>query len=325
MNKTDEKQNVAGTGGSSGSVAIVGAGLIGRGWAIVFARAGWQVKLHDLHVGALDVARGEIANQLQMLVSHGLCSQPDLIIQKIHFESDLAAALADVDYVQECGPEVLDTKQALFSELDRLSAPHAILASSTSGFMVSEFAAHLSGRHRALVVHPVNPPHLVPLVEISPAKWTDPGITQTAHQIMSAVKQTPITVQKEIPGFILNRLQGALLNEALRMVQGGYVTPEDVDKTVRDGLGLRWSFMGPFETIDLNAPAGLADYAQRYGKMYHVMAASQSTAPDWDKSSVAGVDAARREVLKRDDISQRQGWRDNRLAALVAHKSKQEN
>ena len=325
MNKTDKSQNQAEPGVSSDSVAIVGAGLIGRGWAIVFARAGWQVKLYDLDVGALDVAKKEIANQLQMLVSHGLGSSPDLIIQKIHFESDLATALTDVGYVQECGPEVLDVKQALFSELDRLSAPHAILASSTSGFMASEFAAHLDGRHRALVVHPVNPPHLVPLVEISPAKWTDPDITQTAHQIMSAVKQTPITVQKEIPGFILNRLQGALLNEALRLVQGGYVTPQDVDKTMRDGLGLRWSFMGPFETIDLNAPAGLADYAQRYGKMYHVMAASQSAPPDWDKSSVAGIDATRRKVLKRDDIGQRQDWRDNRLAALVAHKSKQEN
>jgi 3-hydroxyacyl-CoA dehydrogenase len=325
MTKTDKSQNISKPGVSSGSVAIVGAGLIGRGWAIVFARAGWQVKLYDLDVGALDVAKKEIANQLQMLVSHGLGSSPDLIIQKINFESDLATALTDVDYVQECGPEVLDVKQALFSELDRLSAPHVILASSTSGFMASEFAAHLSGRHRVLVVHPVNPPHLVPLVEISPAKWTDPNITQTAHQIMSAVKQTPITVQKEIPGFILNRLQGALLNEALRLVQGGYVTPDDVDKTMRDGLGLRWSFMGPFETIDLNAPAGLADYAQRYGRMYHVMAASQSTPPNWDKSSVAGIDATRRKTLKRDDIGQRQDWRDNRLAALVAHKSKQEN
>ena len=281
--------------------------------------------MYDIHAAALDVARQEIANQLQMLVSHGLCSQPDMISQNIHFEPDLAAALTDVIYVQECGPEALDTKQALFSELDRLSAPLAILASSSSGFMASEFAAHLDGRHRALVVHPVNPPHLVPLVEISPAEWTDPGVTQTVCQIMIAVKRTPITVQKEVPGFILNRLQGALLNEALRMVQGGYATPEDIDKVVRDGLGLRWSFMGPFETIDLNAPAGLADYAQRYGPMYHTMAGSQSTPPNWDPSSVASIDDARREALKRDDIIQRQNWRDKRLAALVAHKSNQEN
>ncbi len=313
------------TVGLNDAVAVIGAGLIGRGWAIVFARAGWQVKLYDVHATALDVARQEIQNQLKLLVAHDLCSESDAIVQNIHYETDLAAALTDVGYVQECGPEVLDKKQTLFSELDRLSASHAVLASSTSGFMTSEFAAHLSGRHRALVVHPVNPPHLVPLVEISPAKWTDPNIIETTHQIMRAVKQTPITVQKEVPGFILNRLQGALLNEALRMVQGGYATPDDVDKAVRDGLGLRWSFMGPFETIDLNAPDGLADYAKRYGPMYSAMSASQATKPDWSSSSIAGIDDARRQLLKHEDLSQRQKWRDDRLSALVAHKTKQEN
>lgn len=100
------------------------------------------------------------------------------------------------------------------------------------------------------------------------------------------------------------------------MVQGGYTTAEDVDKAVRNGLGLRWSFMGPFETIDLNAPTALAEYAERYGPMYHEMAASQATAPDWAPSSVTDIDAARRDVLKLDDISQRQHWRDDRLAAL---------
>ena len=325
MNEKTENQTTTADDTVTGSVAVIGAGLIGRGWAIVFARAGWQVNLYDLKAPALEVARQEIANQLQMLVSHDLCANPDDVIRNIQFEPDLATALTDVDYVQECGPEVLDAKQALFTELDQLSKPHVILASSTSGLMASEFAAHLAGRHRALVVHPVNPPHLVPLVEISPAPWTDPAVAQTAHKIMTAVKQTPITVQKEVPGFILNRLQGALLNEALRMVQGGYATAEDVDKTVRDGLGLRWSFMGPFETIDLNAPDGLADYARRYGSMYHTMAASQATPPDWGPPSITDVDNARRQVLKHQDISQRQDWRDKRLAALVAHKSKQEN
>ena len=201
MKKTTEHQKMVGAAGDS--VAIIGAGLIGRGWAIVFARAGWQVNLYDLHASALEVAQEEIANQLKMLVSYDLCSNPELIIRNIHFEQSLAKAVGKVDYVQECGPEVLEAKRALFSELDQLSLPHAILASSTSGYMASEFATHLDGRHRALVVHPVNPPHLVPLVEISPAEWTDPVVTQTAHQIMSAVKQSPITVQKEVPGFTL--------------------------------------------------------------------------------------------------------------------------
>lgn len=307
------------------SVAVIGAGLIGRGWAIVFARAGWQVNLYDLQAPALEVARREIANQLTMLVGHGLCSQPDSILQNIHFEPDLATALTEINYVQECGPEILEEKQALFSQLDELCAPEVILASSTSGFMTSEFASHLSARHRALVVHPVNPPHLVPLVEISPAPWTDPQVVQTTHQIMQAVNQTPITVQKEVPGFILNRLQGAVLNEALRLVNEGYATSDDVDKAVRDGLGLRWSFMGPFETIDLNAPAGLADYAQRYGPMYGAMSDAQSTPPDWSADAIAKIHDMRRELLDIEDLNQRQDWRDDRLASLIAHKSKQEN
>lgn len=300
--------------------AVIGAGLIGRGWAIVFARAGWQVKLYDINADALQMAQREVSTQLNLLSSNGLCDDTAAVQNNIHYIADLAAALDGADYVQECGPEVLDAKRELFDRLDQLSAPETILASSSSGLMTSEFAEKLQGRQRALVVHPVNPPHLVPLVELSPASWTDPAITQRAHDIMTAVGQSPIIVQKEIAGFILNRLQGALLNEALRMVQGGYATADDVDKTLRDGLGLRWSFMGPFETIDLNAPGGLGDYADRYGGMYQTMAASQATAPDWTTEGVAELVNARSKLLDRADIGKQQDWRDNRLAALIAHK-----
>lgn len=308
----------------AGRVAIAGAGLIGRSWAIVFARAGWQVRLQDVNSPQLDIARQSIPEQLKMLSEHGLVTDAQSAMDRIQYFTDLAIALREVDYVQECGPEVLTAKQALFSELDRLTPPEVILASSSSGLMASEFAAHLEGRHRALVVHPVNPPHLVPLVEVSPAEWTDARVTQRALDIMRSVRQTPVTVNKEISGFILNRLQGALLNEAVRLAQGGYASPEDIDKTIRDGLGLRWSFMGPFETIDLNAPEGLADYAQRYGGMYTEMAKSQAVVPDWNSSSIKSLEAARRDLLDKVDINQRQSWRDNRLAALIAHKLEQE-
>ena len=325
MNKADNGSKVSGHDTDHLTVAIIGAGLIGRGWAIVFARAGWPVKLYDLNVAALDAAREAIAVQLQMMASLDLCTGTDDILNRITYEAELETALHNVDYVQECGPEELEAKCSLFEELDRLSSSNTILASSTSGFMASEFSAHLNGRHRVLVAHPVNPPHLVPLVEISPSQWTEPAITQVVHDIMTAVKQTPITVQKEIPGFILNRLQGALLNEALRLAQGGYATAEDIDKTVRDGLGLRWSFMGPLETIDLNAPAGIADYAKRYGPMYREMADTQAVAPDWDEKAIAVLDESRREILDIDSINERQAWRDNRLAALIAHRSKHNN
>ena len=312
-------------GDSLNSVAIIGAGLIGRGWAIVFARTGWDVALFDIDADALTLAQREIIVQLDLLQNAGLCTDIDSVKAHIRYESVLADAVSNVSYVQECGPEILQSKRALFAELDQLAKPDTVLASSSSGLRTSEFAADLDGRHRAIVVHPVNPPHLVPLVEISPAIWTDPAITQRDIDVMHAVEQTPITVQKEIPGFILNRLQGALLNEALRMVQGGYATAEDVDKTVRDGLGLRWSFMGPFETIDLNAPGGVGDYAERYGQMYQTMAASQASAPDWTETPIADIVAARSRHLDRDKISQRQDWRDMRLAALAAHKKKQDN
>lgn len=325
MNEVNNDRKVTAHDTAQRTVAIIGAGLIGRGWTIVFARAGWQVKLYDVNVAALDVAREAIAVQLKMMATLELCADTDNILNKITYEADLEASLQSVDYVQECGPEELEAKCSLFTELDRISSSATILASSTSGFMPSEFTAHLQGRNRALVAHPVNPPHLVPLVEISPSAWTDPAITQKVHDIMTAVEQTPITVQKEIPGFILNRLQGALLNEALRLAQGGYATAEDIDKTVRDGLGLRWSFMGPLETIDLNAPAGIADYAQRYGSMYREMAKAQAVAPDWDAKAIARLEESRREILDVGSIDERQVWRDNRLAALIAHRSKQEN
>jgi len=190
--------------------------------------------------------------------------------------------------------------------------------------MASQFSAHLAGRHRVLVAHPVNPPHLVPVVEISPSEWTDPEIVRVVVDVMTVVGQTPVTVQKEIPGFLLNRLQGALLNEALRLAQGGFATVEDIDKTVRDGLGLRWSFMGPFETIDLNAPGGLADYAKRYGPMYHDMAQDQAAPADWAEEAMTPLHDARRAELSIDAVASRHFWRDSRLAALAAHKQKRE-
>ena len=309
---------------SFGSVSVVGAGLIGCSWAIVFARAGWQVTLQDIDLAKLQGAPKVLAAQLRMLEHHDLCADPAEILARISYESDLKTAVCEVDYVQECGPEVLALKQELFSELDALTPPETILASSTSGLMASQFSAHLAGRHRALVAHPVNPPHLVPVVEISPSEWTDPEIVRVVVDVMTVVGQTPVTVQKEIPGFLLNRLQGALLNEALRLAQGGFATVEDIDKTVRDGLGLRWSFMGPFETIDLNAPGGLADYAKRYGPMYRDMAQDQAAPADWAEEAMTPLHDARRAELSIDAVASRHFWRDSRLAALAAHKQKRE-
>jgi 3-hydroxyacyl-CoA dehydrogenase len=229
--------------------------------------------------------------------------------------------VANAVYVQENIAEQLAAKQTLFSELDRLAPADVILASSTSTIPASQWSAGLVGRARCLVAHPVNPPHLVPLVELSPAPWTSPDVVTRTRTLHESVGQVPIVVEREIQGFILNRLQGALLAEAFRLYADGYASTDDIDKTVRDGLGLRWSFMGPFETIDLNAPGGVAVYCERYGDLYYEMAKSQTPRP-WDERLVRAIEQQRRALLEAGELEARAAWRDRRLMQLIAHKRK---
>ena len=202
------------------------------------------------------------------------------------------------------------------------AAPGTVLASSSSALRTSLFTEDLGGRGRCLVVHPVNPPYLLPLVELSPAPWTTLETVARARALMEAVGQVPVTLRREIPGFLLNRLQGALLQEAFRLVEQGYASMEDIDHTIKDGLGLRWSFMGPFETIDLNAPGGIADYLRRYGPAYHEMAVSGGPPKAWSAELIARLEAERRAALPAETLDARQAWRDRRLMALLVHKKK---
>ena len=303
------------------SVGIVGAGLIGRAWAIVFARAGCTVRLNDASGDAATAALGIIGESLRDLHGAGLLDEaPETVLARITIADDLAGAVAEADYVQENLPEVLDLKRAVFAEMDRLAKPDTILASSTSAIPGSAFTEGLAGRQRCLVAHPVNPPHLVPLVELCRTPWTSDDVVARARALHEHVGQVPVTVEREVEGFVLNRLQGALLNEALKLVAHGYISAADLDKTVRDGLGLRWAFMGPFETIDLNAPAGVADYGARYGGFYDRLAAEPLPPCGWQHPVVTTIDAERRAALPADQLGDRQAWRDRRLMALVAHK-----
>ncbi|MGF1526287.1 MAG: 3-hydroxyacyl-CoA dehydrogenase [Candidatus Competibacterales bacterium] len=306
----------------SGPIAIVGAGLIGRAWAVVFARGGHRVRLFDIAAEALDAVEPWLAATAQTLASHGLIDDPQKIEGAVDLHTDLATALRGAQYVQECGPETVAAKRALFGQLDDLCGPQVILASSTSGIYASQFTADLAHPERCLVAHPVNPPHLVPVVELVPAPDTAPWAVTRARELLTLAGQVPIVLHREIQGFALNRLQGALLEEALRLVAGGYIDPEDLDATVKHGLGLRWSFMGPLETIDLNAPGGVADYARRYGPLYRALEKELAHLDPWDPAVVAAVEDARRRQLPLAQLAERQVWRDRRLMALVAHKAR---
>jgi 3-hydroxyacyl-CoA dehydrogenase len=302
---------------------MIGAGLIGRAWSIVFSRAGFEVNLWDQFPQAVKAALGFIADRLPELHQARLITDPpETVLARIHPMSSMWEAVRDVEHVQENGPERVDIKQTLFNEMDRAARPETVLASSTSGIPASAFTEGLKGRARCLVAHPVNPPYLVPLVELCPAPWTDPAIVQRTRDLMNRAGQVPATVKKEMDGFALNRLQGALLAEAFRLLADDAISPADLDALVKHGLGLRWSFMGPLETIDLNAPGGLADYCDRYGPLYAKMQ-QQMTPMDWDEALVGRLQAARRAELPANMQPVRQEWRDRRLMALLAHKAGQ--
>jgi L-gulonate 3-dehydrogenase len=300
-------------------IAIIGSGSIGSSWAIVFAQVGNEVLMWDPAPAAATAATGSIRAQLAELSQAGLLEeQPDVVLARISVAASLWAAVETADHVQENGPEKLDVRRRLFDELDEAAPSAAVIASSTSGMAPSTFSEGLKGRHRCLVAHPANPPYLLPLVELCPAPWTAPEVMEKTRAMMLAAGRQVAVLQREAEGFLLNRLQGALLAEAFRIVADGIAGPDDIDAVVKHALGLRWSFMGPFETVDLNAPGGISDFCARYGALYESLQ-HQMLPRAWGPELVDKVAAARRAVLPLTHISQRQAWRDKRLMALAAY------
>ena len=303
------------------NAAMIGGGLIGRAWAMVFARAGWQVRLFDSVPAQRMTAHDYMAASLAEQQAYGLVDDAARALARIAIVDRLEDAVADATWIQENLPEVLVVKREVFVVLDRVALPSAIIASSTSALPASRFTEALPGRARCLVAHPVNPPHLIPVVELCGAPWTAPEIIARARDVMTAVGQTPVTIHDERDGFVLNRLQGALLSEAMRLVGEGVISPEDLDRTVRDGLGLRWSFMGPFATIALNAPGGVDDYRARYGEFLRRLAADPARPSVWEGANAATVAAALGDPPDATERDARMRWRDRRLLALRRHKA----
>ncbi|MCS6878181.1 MAG: 3-hydroxyacyl-CoA dehydrogenase [Geminicoccaceae bacterium] len=302
--------------------AIVGCGLIGRAWAVDFARGGWTVRLFDPVAGVVDAALSAIDGMLSDLVASRLLEAPakDEARSRLLPASSLEAALAGAAWVQENAPERLEIKRELWRALDRLAPPEAVLASSTSAILPSRFTDDLPGRARALVVHPLNPPHLVPAVELCPAPWTSLETILRAEEVVRGLGHSVIRLAREIDGFVMNRLQAALVEEAFKLVAAGICTAEEIDIALRDGLALRWCFAGPFEVGDLNAPGGIRDYVVRYRDVFESVLASALPRPDWTGPVLDEIEHSRRLRLLAEEIPHRQRWRDRRLMALLRHK-----
>ena len=303
-------------------VTLIGSGFIGRAWAITFARGGCEVVLWDSDGGAPARALSYIESMLPDLEANDLLKgkSPGDILNAIRKADTLAGAVEGADHIQESTFEVLDVKKSVFAQLDEVAPADTPIASSSSAILPSAFTETLAGRRRCLVVHPLNPPYLMPAAEIVPAPWTAPEVVQRTRDLLVDCGQAPLVMKRELDGFIMNRMQGALLDEAFRLVADGYATTEDVDVGIRDGLALRWSFMGPFETIDLNAPAGVRDYVERYKDVYEIISRQTQRHVDWAGPVLEEVEGDRRQRLPKEDLEKRQRWRDRRLMALAAHK-----
>ena len=299
-------------------VAVIGAGLVGAGWAIVFARAGLDVRVYDANRNAIDSALSLIAEQSKELSSFGLVGNPDEVVAHLTPAYSLVDAVRGAAYAQESVLELVDVKRRLMHDLEQAASPDLVIGSSSSGIPASAFTHGLKIASRVLIVHPVNPPYLVPVVELVPSPQTSRATIDFADALMRALKRSVVHVRKEVQGFVLNRLQAALLREAWALVEDGVASCEDIDRTVRDGLGWRWSFMGPFETIDLNAAGGVADYAARLGPLIHEIARSRNHDEAWPQELIHKVEAERRQLLSQDALPGRRGWRDRVLMALAA-------
>ena len=303
----------------SDKVAILGAGLVGSAWAIVFARAGHAVSLYDGDGAQSRQALARVGDNMRELVGFGLLDDADAALARISIAGNLAEALDGAAYAQESVFERADVKTKFYAEIDKVAGADLIVGSSSSGIPASVFTEGLDCAARCLIARPITPPYVIPLVEVVPAPWTADAAVQTCWDLMLDVDMAPVRLTREVDGFIANRLQAALLWEAFRLLEAGIATAEDIDKTISEGLGRRWTFIGPFETIDLNAPGGLQDYAARLGPGFFEFVKQGEPAEPWSEAVIAKAHGERRNKLPLREQPARQAWRDRRLMALAKH------
>ncbi len=288
--------------------SVIGAGSIGIAWCLVFARAGSNVRIFDIDAEKIREAGLDLSARLEMLDKFGLLNEKrEVILARVQYFTDLAAALVGAEYVQECAPERIELKREIFRELDTLTKENVILASSSSAIPASEFAQGLSGRHRCIVVHPGNPPYLLPVAEVVPAPFTSHEVVTLTTEILRSVRMKPILVNKEIEGFVFNRLQGALLREAYCLVRDGVVSATDIDRIVTEGLARRWAVIGPFATSALNVQGGIKAHVARMGLTYESMGKLRGQNDPWTPEL---TDLVAKEI---DELLPIENWSSNVL------------
>jgi carnitine 3-dehydrogenase len=241
-----------------GKIALVGTGVIGASWASLFLAKGLDVVATDPAPDAEVKLRAIVARQWSAMESLGLA--PGASQSRLSFTASLEDAVRDADFIQESGPERLEIKRDLYRRMDAAARPDVVIATSSSGILISEVQTACARPERVLVGHPFNPPHLIPLVEIVGGKATSAAAIETAMEFYAAVGKRPIHLKKEVKGHVANRLQAALWREAFSLVHEGVASVTDIDTAISHGPGLRWALLGPFLNLHLSGGAGGLEY-----------------------------------------------------------------
>jgi len=307
------------------TVAVIGTGVIGRSWIQVFARAGCQTRIYDFDPAQVDRALKWIDQDLKLAISEGIITQEEAVERRnlVTSHGALAEALNGAGYVQENTPEQLDLKKSIFAELDFRADPDAILGSSTSTLDMTKIAAGLAGARRCIVAHPVNPPHVIPVVEILPGKESDPEIVDRACAFMTSVGQKPVLMNFYLFGFLLNRMQAALVREAINLVESGAADVEAVDTVIHEGLGLRWALMGPFGVAHTNADGGVREYYNRYRQAYIDLMEDLGPTPSFEDKLIEKIAREIEAIVGGKSRDELLWWRDRTIRKIREIKEKE--
>lgn len=293
------------------TVAIVGCGVVGCGWIPVFTGAGCQVRLYDLDSRRLTVAQQRLA-QLGALIP-----SPDGRRGSVTLHTDLASAVAGAGYIQESVGEDLRAKQALFKELDALADPRAYLASSTSSLDINAIASQVTRPHRCFTAHPFNPAAVVPVVEILGTTRSRPEDLAGITAFLRRTGQMPIVLGRFVPGYVGNRLQAAIMREALSLVVEGITDADGIDAVVSHALALRWVPLGVFGTNHTNDENGLRGYYGRFWQSYRgLMDTLANTAPNLDTTDIESIAATVERRFESASVAQVSRWRDEFVQEL---------
>jgi carnitine 3-dehydrogenase len=297
--------------------------VIGAGWAAHFLRMGYDVAAWDPGPGAAGRLAAHVDAAWPTLERLGL--RPGAARDRLRFASDLANAVAGAGFVQESAPEVLAAKVDLFARLDAITPPEIVISSSTSGFAMSEMAVEAANRGRFVVGHPFNPPYLIPLVEIVGGEDTDPAAVAWTEKFYAHAGKVCLTMEREVPGFVGNRLQEALWREALHMIDSGQATVQQIDDSITYGPGLRWALMGPILTFHLaGGQGGMAHMLDHFGPALlepWTRLSAPALTPRLRDLVVAGVDQAVGDTTVTELERRRDAFLTDLLLLLARHRS----